>query len=169
MTIPIEQINDNFIETFKWLSDGIYQGKTPLKTNSVQFIIVKILNRQGQMVDIRIKDFFNVYVVGDFKKSFTPVLRVAEVFQEVLGFKAYHAFESLGGAFNSHYGHNVPEGHAKKINYFVTNTRHNAHVNGHNVTVVAMVGSSMRNKYLYPEFISGSYKNPKGQLSMTDA
>ena len=77
--------------------------------------------------------------------------------QEVIGFKTYHAFESLGGAFNSHYGHNVPRGHAKKINAFVTNSRHNPQVNNHNVAFVAMLVASMRNKYLYPELVSGTY------------
>jgi hypothetical protein len=89
--------------------------------------------------------------------------------QEVIGFKTYHVFESLGGAFNSHYGHAVPRGHARKINTFVTNSRLDPHVNGHNVAVVAMLVASMRNKYLYPEFVSGTYKNPKDQLLMTDA
>lgn len=79
-TRPVEQIDDNFISNFKWLSNEIYEGKAPLKSNSVQFIVVKILSRQGQVLDIRKKDFFIVYVVGDFKKSFKPVLRVAEAF-----------------------------------------------------------------------------------------
>lgn len=79
-TRPIEQINDNFIDSFKVLSNDIYLEKVPLKSNSVQFIIAKILSRQGETVDIRKRDFFVVYVVGDFKKSFTPVLRVAEAF-----------------------------------------------------------------------------------------
>jgi len=89
--------------------------------------------------------------------------------QEVVGFKTYHAFESLGGAFNSHYSHNVPMGHAKKINAFVNNSKNNHQVNNHNVAVIAMLLSSMRNKYLYPEQIGGTYKNPKDQVSMTDA
>jgi hypothetical protein len=79
-TQPIDQIEDNFIGSFKWLSHEIYEGKAPLKTNSVQFIIAKILSKNGQTIDISKKDFFIVYVVGDFKKSFTPVLRVAEAF-----------------------------------------------------------------------------------------
>jgi hypothetical protein len=79
-TRPIEQIDDNFISSFKRLSNEIYEGKAPLRANSVQFIIAKILTRQGQTFDIRKKDFFIVYVIGDFKKSFTPVLRVAEAF-----------------------------------------------------------------------------------------
>lgn len=79
-TRPIKQINDNFIDGFKWLSNEIYEGKTPLKSNSVQFIIVKVLSRKGKTIDISQKDFFIVYVVGDFRKSFTPILRVAEAF-----------------------------------------------------------------------------------------
>jgi hypothetical protein len=89
--------------------------------------------------------------------------------QEVIGFKAYHAFESLGGAFNSHYGHNVPRGHASKINAFVTNSRNNQQVKGHNVAIVAMLVSSMRHKFLYPELVNATYRNPKDQLSLTDA
>lgn len=89
--------------------------------------------------------------------------------QEVVGFKAYHAFESLGGAFNSHYGHNVPKGHEKKINAFVANSRHNPQIKNHNVALVAMLVTSMRNKYLYPELVGNTYKNPKDQISMTDA
>jgi hypothetical protein len=89
--------------------------------------------------------------------------------QEVIGFITYHAFESLGGAFNSHYGHTVPTGHVQKINAFIANSRHVPQVNRHSIAVVAMLVASMRNKYLYPEFVSGTYKNPKDQLSMTDA
>ena len=79
-TVPINDIDDNFISIFKWLSGEIYEGKAPLKTNSVQFIIIKILTRQRQTIDIRRRDHFDVYVVGDFKKTFSPVLRVAEAF-----------------------------------------------------------------------------------------
>lgn len=89
--------------------------------------------------------------------------------QEVIGFKTYHAFESLGGAFNSHYEHTVPKGHERKINAFVANSRGNQQVNGHNVAVVAILVASLRNKYLYPEFVNETFKNPKDQLSMTDA
>lgn len=89
--------------------------------------------------------------------------------QEVIGFKTYHAFESLAGAFNSHYGHTVPKGHAKKLNAFVTNSKHHPIVSNYNVALIAMVVSSMRNKYLYPEKIGTLYKHPKDQISLTDA
>lgn len=78
--ISIEEIDDNFIGIFKWLSREIYEGKSPLKINSVHFIIVKVLNRQKQTLDIRKRDHFDVYVVGDFKKTFSPVLSVAQAF-----------------------------------------------------------------------------------------
>lgn len=89
--------------------------------------------------------------------------------QEVIGFKAYHAFECLGGAFNSHYGYNVPKGHAKKINAFVINSRKINQVNSHNVAMIGILVSSLRNKYLYPETNGSDYKSPKDQLSLTDA
>lgn len=79
-TTSIGDIDDNYISIFKWLSDEIYQGKAPLKINTVQFIIVKILTRQRQPLDIRKLNQFDVYVVGDFRKTFSPVLRVAQAF-----------------------------------------------------------------------------------------
>lgn len=79
-TKRVETIDDNFIGSFKWLSQEIYDGKAPLKSNSVQFIVVKILNRKGQTNDVKRRDTFDVYVVGDFRKTFTPALKVAEAF-----------------------------------------------------------------------------------------
>jgi hypothetical protein len=76
----IEQIDDTLIDNFKRLSSDIYEGKAPLKINSVQFIIAKIFSKEGHLIDIRKKDFFLVYVIGDFKKTFRPVLKVAEAF-----------------------------------------------------------------------------------------
>jgi len=89
--------------------------------------------------------------------------------QEVIGFKAYHAFESLAGAYNSHHGYHVPTSHVKKINAFVSNSNRDTSVGGYNIAILAMVLSSMRNKYLYPDLVCGIYKTPKDQLSMTDA
>lgn len=89
--------------------------------------------------------------------------------QEVIGFKTYHAFESVGGAYNAHYGHPVPWDHAKKINAFVSNSKHDPQVDNHNIAIIAMILASMRNKYLYPEPIGAIYRNPKDQISLTDA
>ena len=88
--------------------------------------------------------------------------------QEVLGFKSYHAFESIGGAFNSHYGHTIPLSHAKKLNLFVSNARHNTQVNGRSIATIAIILNSMRNKYLYPEVNGTGYICPKDQVSLTD-
>lgn len=89
--------------------------------------------------------------------------------QEAIGFKTYHAFESLGGAYNSHNGHFVPDVHARKINAFVANSKHDHLVNNHTISVVAILVASLRNKYLYPELVGATYKSPKDQLSITDA
>jgi hypothetical protein len=80
VTKPVEEIEDNFIGIFKWLSSEIYEGKAALKANSIQFIVAKILTRKGQTLDLRKREYFNIYVIGDFRKSFTPVIRVAEAF-----------------------------------------------------------------------------------------
>ena len=81
LTIPVEKFkDDNNIQPFKWLSDEIYEGKAPLKLNTVQFIVVKILNTKNQSYNLKNKQSFDVYVIGDFRKTFNPVLRVAEAF-----------------------------------------------------------------------------------------
>nr|WP_294858393.1 hypothetical protein [uncultured Fluviicola sp.] len=90
-------------------------------------------------------------------------------YQEVIGFKSYHAFECIAGAYNSHYGHNVPLSHARKLNSFVTNCRHDHHVNREAIAAIAMTINSMRNKYLYPEINGAIYKTPKNQISLTNA
>ncbi|TVL99791.1 MAG: hypothetical protein CV087_16775 [Candidatus Brocadia sp. WS118] len=89
--------------------------------------------------------------------------------QEVLGFKSYHAFESIGGAYNSHYGHRVPRSHAMKLNMFVANSRRDHQVNGRAVAILAMTLNSMRNKYLYPERNGRTFTCPKDQISITNA
>jgi len=89
--------------------------------------------------------------------------------QEVIGFKTYHAFESIAGAYNSHYGHNVPKGHIRKLNAFVAGTRSNPNINSTAIATLAMTLNSMRNKFLYPEKTGTGYKRPEDQISMTDA
>jgi len=89
--------------------------------------------------------------------------------QEVVGFKSYHAFESIAGAYNSHYGHAVPRGHARKLNTFVINTRRNHLANSRAIAAQAILLSSMRNKYLYPEKTGTNFKRPQDQISLTDA
>lgn len=79
-TIPISDIDGNSISIFKWLSSEIYEGKSQLKSNSIQFIILKILTKQKQTIDIKRRDHFDVYVVGNFRKIFSPVLQIAETF-----------------------------------------------------------------------------------------
>lgn len=78
VTHPVDNIEGDFANSFQWLSNEIYMGKDPLNSNSVHFIIVNILNRQHKTRDIRRQDYFNVYVVGEFRKTFTPVFKVAE-------------------------------------------------------------------------------------------
>jgi len=89
--------------------------------------------------------------------------------QEVIGFKAYHSFESIGGAFCSHFGHNVPRSHDRKLNAFVATSNHNPQVNFRAIATLAMTLSSMRNKYLYPDDLGSTYEVPENQISMTHA
>ena len=81
-TIPISQCNQNEIGPFKWLSDSIIEGKAPLKINSVDFIIIKILNRNKQVYKFNRKFEFDVYVIGSFRKLFNPTFMVAQSFAD---------------------------------------------------------------------------------------
>ncbi len=88
--------------------------------------------------------------------------------QETIGFKAYHAFESIAGAFNSHLGQPVPMKHERKLNSFVDNYRHNAFagVTPLAIAKLAIVLNSMRNKFLYPDPTPIGLKAPKDQLTL---
>lgn len=90
---------------------------------------------------------------------------------EVVGFKNYHAFESIGGAVNCHLGSTVPRAHARKLTSFVTNYQRNsfASVNPATIATLAIVLNSMRNKYLYPEKTPAGHKSPKEQITLTQA
>lgn len=88
--------------------------------------------------------------------------------QEVVGFESYHAFESIGGAYNAHHGYQVPRGHVGKLNAFVANSHHDNRVNSRAIAAIAMTLHSMRNRYLYPEQIGHEYRAPEEQISLTD-
>jgi hypothetical protein len=82
-TKPIEVVN-NFPngQPIAWLSEQIYNGKRKLNYNSVDFIVLKILNRKENLLDYGSLDFMNVIVIGTFKSEFIPTVKVAEAFAE---------------------------------------------------------------------------------------
>lgn len=83
ITVPIDQVDDNRIQSYQWLSNEIYSGKKALKNNSVEFIIAKILN-QYKNVNNRIyqREYFDLYVIGSFRKTFKPTYNVAQSLAE---------------------------------------------------------------------------------------
>lgn len=67
------------LEPFLWLSDQIYTGKSVLRVNTVDFIVAKILDSKGRIYKFsRKRRYFNVYVIGTFRKVFRPTYYVAE-------------------------------------------------------------------------------------------
>jgi len=78
----VDEIYDNSISPFKLLADEIKEGKKDLKINTVDFIIAKILTKENRVYDLSRTDSFDVYVIGTFRKSFNPTLRVAEAFAD---------------------------------------------------------------------------------------
>ena len=89
--------------------------------------------------------------------------------QEVIGFKAYHSFESIGGALCSHYGNRVPRSHVRKLNAFVATANNSPNINYRIIAILAMTLSSMRNKYLYPENTGTTFDLPENQISISHA
>lgn len=79
---PIQDLELQELDQFRWLSESIQYGKAPLKSNTVDFIIIKVLNKRGNVFNFHKKQSFDVYVIGSFRKYFTPTLRVAEAFAE---------------------------------------------------------------------------------------
>ncbi|OPB99125.1 hypothetical protein BAS10_05535 [Elizabethkingia meningoseptica] len=82
ITVSIDNVDGGSSQAFQWLSEQIYLSKVPLKTNSVKFIIVKILNKKKEARNISVRPSFDVYVIGEFRKTFNPTLRVSEAFAE---------------------------------------------------------------------------------------
>src|SRR5882672_10504818 len=67
---------------------------------------------------------------------------------EKTAFLAYHAFESLGGAFCTAKGLLYPKGHTKKLNVFTTAS--NTMPEGITVAQLSIELASLRNHLLYP-------------------
>ena len=66
-------------EPFLQLSEQIYAGKSVLRVNTVDFIVAKILDSKGRIYKFSQKRrYFNVYVIGTFRKVFRPTYYVAE-------------------------------------------------------------------------------------------
>ena len=81
-TIRVEEVQDNSIGPFNCLAESIREGKANLKINTVDFIVLKILNKNGNVFNFERKYAFDVYVLGTFRKIFNPTYRVAEAFAE---------------------------------------------------------------------------------------
>lgn len=74
--------NSNYLGNFKWLSESIQTGKSNLKINTVDFIVIKILNRKNDIVNLSRQNSFDVFVLGSFKKYFTTTYKVAQTFSD---------------------------------------------------------------------------------------
>lgn len=77
-TIKIEEVQDNLIGPFQCLAESIREGKAKLRINTVDFIVLKILNKKGRVYTFNKKYTFDVFVFGTFRKFFNPTYRVAE-------------------------------------------------------------------------------------------
>lgn len=102
----------------------------------------------------------------------TSEASLAASIPESAAFHAYHAFESVGGAFCSSFGEDYPTSHQRKVNQFVAvaNRSTMRHRIGHNVAYVAILVGSIRNNCLYPiEVTDSDYQTPSDLIDNVDA
>ena len=77
--VSLDEISREGREPFLWLSKQIYEGKSILKVNTVDFVVAKILDSKGRIYKFsRKRRYFDVYVIGTFRKVFRPTYYVAE-------------------------------------------------------------------------------------------
>jgi len=81
-TINIDEVVDQSIAPFRWLASSIGEGKANLKTNTVDFIVIKVLDKEDRVYKFKTKQSFDVYVFGTFRKYFNPTKAVADAFAE---------------------------------------------------------------------------------------
>lgn len=81
-TIPIEGFEKRGIEPFKHLSRQMTNRINPLKFKTIDYIIVRVLNRNLNVYNFESKASFDVYVIGTFRTFFNPTLEVAKSFAE---------------------------------------------------------------------------------------
>lgn len=94
--------------------------------------------------------------------------------QEVIGFLAYHALESLAVAVIVHFKSTIPLNHETKLRMLIGFCKKNL-ANSLNIKQLASViirieKSAYRAKFLYPEFQNdNNYKSPQEQITLNEA
>ena len=81
---------------------------------------------------------------------------------ELAGFACYHAFESAGGAYVTHYGQPYPHNHKAKLNAF------EARCSGrlrHAVANLAITLTGLRNAFLYPSIMGTTCVHPMNTVT----
>lgn len=78
ITQPVIYNNNKFAFDLKFISNEINESKYILQNKSIHFIVLKMFNERWKNIHINDKDFFDVYIIGDFKKVFKPTLTVAK-------------------------------------------------------------------------------------------
>ncbi len=89
---------------------------------------------------------------------------------EAVGFYAYHAFESIGGALCASVGEDYPMGHDSKIHQFVAVAmRKWLYKRVTDVSEVAQSLTHLRNKLLYPRLMGDEIILPSEVISQKEA
>lgn len=94
--------------------------------------------------------------------------------QEVIGFLAYHALESLAVAVIIHFKSSIPLNHETKLRMFLGFCKKNLaeYVNLKNLAsvIIRIEKSAYRSRFLYPEFKNeNNYTLPQEQITPDEA
>lgn len=82
-------------------------------------------------------------------------------------FMAYHAFESIGGAFSTNSGKSYPPAHPSKINMFVNEAKRESYAT--HVAGLAIAYGSLRSAVLYPSVLHGHITEPRTVITKAQA
>jgi hypothetical protein len=94
--------------------------------------------------------------------------------QEVIGFLAYHALESIAVAVIVHYKSSIPTNHEIKLQMFLQfckiNMKDLLNVKSIASVIIRIEKSAYRSKFLYPEYKGeNKYKSPQEQINLKEA
>jgi hypothetical protein len=94
--------------------------------------------------------------------------------QEVIGFLAYHALESIAVAVIVHFKSSIPMNHETKLRMFLSLCKKNLadSVNVKNLAalIIRVEKNGYRSRFLYPEFQGeNNYKSPQEQTTLPEA
>jgi len=86
-TLKVKEIYQYDLHLFSQLSEDIEKGKVNLNVNSVEFMVAKVPSKyfpsiNPAPIDLSRRGYFNLIVLGEFKRTFEPTVKVAKALSD---------------------------------------------------------------------------------------